>query len=80
MDAVTANKSSSLFLHRMVFCAVGSIENKSWKYYLVSGLDVTFRLYQHFDDLRVPSGRGPVDRRPAILSKSFTFTRETRLA
>ena len=36
--------------------------------HLVSGFDVAFRLYQHLDDLRVPPGRCPVNRRTTILN------------
>lgn len=43
----------------------------SLRYYLVSGLDVAFRLYQHLYDLRVPPGCCPMNWRPTILNNHF---------
>lgn len=40
----------------------------SIKYYLVSRLDVAFRLYQHLDDLRISPGCCPMNWRPSILN------------
>lgn len=40
----------------------------STKYYLVSCLDVAFRLYQHLDDLRISSRCCPMNWRSSILN------------